>query len=129
MTTTSAQERLLRLALGLFLLACLPGVGLGLWMAGADLSQQGEWLDGVGTLFGLTLVAVVALPVLLGALALHRSLHHRPDAALFAAGAAVAGLLVVGGLTVLDVALLPFAAAPLLLAVVAATSLPRREVR
>jgi hypothetical protein len=127
MTTTSAHERLLRLALGIFLLSCLPGLGLGLWMAGDDLRQQGEWLDGVGTLFGLALVAVVALPVLLAVLALHRSLRHRPDAVLFAAGAAAIGLLVVGGLTVLDVEVLPFAAAPLLLGVVAVTALPGRS--
>ena len=127
MTTTLARDRLLRLVLVLLLLACLPGLWLGLSMAGDDLSQQGEWLDGLGTLYGLVIAGAVALPMVLAAIALRSSLRGRAGAPVWAAGAASCGLLVGLGFVWADDRILLLLAVPALVGVVAVGALIDRD--
>ncbi len=127
--TTNATDRLLRAVLVLGLLACLPGLWLGLFLVGQDLQATGEWLDGLGLAAGLVVLAGVLLPAGLAAWALRRSFRGRDDAPRWALAAAVAGLAVAAMFGWNNPRLLPFAAAPLLVGVVAVAMLDVRRTR
>lgn len=126
---TTATDRLLRAVLVLGLLASLPGLWLGLYLVGQDLQATGEWLDGVGLAAGLVILAGVLLPAGLAAWALRRSFQGRDDAPRWALAAAVAGLTVAGLFAFNDRRLLLFAAAPLLVGVIAVAMLAGRRSR
>lgn len=129
MTTTSATDRLLRDVLVLMLLACAAGLWLGGSMLLTDLGQQGEWLDGVGTLFGLVICGGVLLPATLAALAWWRSRAGRRDAPFWALGTCSTGLVVGGGFAMWDGRLALVLAVPALLGVVAVAALDGRGPR
>lgn len=127
--TTTATDRLLRAVLVLGLLASLPGLWLGLFMVGQDLQATGEWLDGVGLAVGLVILAGVLLPACLAAWALRRSFRGRDDAPRWALAAAIAGLAVCVLFAWNNPRLLPFAAPPLLVGVIAVAMLAGRRTR
>jgi hypothetical protein len=124
---TTATDRLLRAVLVLGLAATLPGLWLGLFMISNDLDATGEWLDGVGLLIGLVVLAALLLPGGLAAWALRRSVQERRDAPAWALAAALTGLASAGVFAWNDPHLLPFGAAPLLVGVIAAAMLLARR--
>ena len=129
MTTTTATDRLLRDVLVLMLLACAAGLWFGGRVLLEDLGQQGDWLDGLGTLFGLVICGAVLLPTVLAALAWWRSRVGRRDAPFWALGACSTGLVVGGGFAILDGRLTLVLAVPVLLGVVALAALDGRGQR
>lgn len=115
---TTATDRLLRWALVLGLIATLPGFYLGLFLLGQDLQASGEFLDGVGILYGSVIVGFVAVPAALAGRGLCLSARHGRAAPRWALAAALAGLadaLLAGWW---DGRLLPIALVPLFVAVI-----------
>jgi hypothetical protein len=89
---TTATDRLLRGALVLGLLATLPGLYVGLYLVGQDLQDSGEFLDGVGVMFGLMTLAAVVLPAALAGRALLLSVRGARTAPRWALAAGLTGL-------------------------------------
>jgi hypothetical protein len=113
----------------LTVLGAVPPLLLALWFAVQDGGQQGEWLDGVGLALAAVLVAVAAVPALVGWVALSRWRERSRDAAWLlaafgivvalvgwpatgAVGLAVGATMVLGGLLVAAVAFLGLVVAP-----------------
>lgn len=91
--TTRAVDRLLQILLGLALVPVLAGAAFGLYFIGEDAGQSGEFLDGLGLMIGLGVLVLVGVPGVLAAVALTRSLRHRPHATSLALAAGVLGTL------------------------------------
>ena len=89
--TTRAVDRLLQIFLGLALVPVLAGLAFGLYLIGQDTQQSGEFLDGIGVLAGLVVVAVAGVPGTLAAMALSRSLRDVPGAGSYALAAGLLG--------------------------------------
>jgi hypothetical protein len=89
--TTRAVDRLLQIFLGLGLVPALAGLAFGLYLIGQDTEQSGEFLDGVGVLAGLVVVATAGVPGTLAAIALSRSLRDVPGHRAYALAAGVLG--------------------------------------
>ncbi len=90
--TTSAVDRLLQIFLGLALVPVLAGLAFGLYLIGQDAEQSGEFLDGIGVLAGLAVVAVAGVPGTLAAIALSRSLRDVPGQRTYALAAGLLGV-------------------------------------
>lgn len=75
-----AIDRLHRLALVLALVLAAAGCVPGLYLVAQDLQTSGEFLDGVGIVFGLALLAPAVVPALFALRALHL-LGRQPDRA------------------------------------------------
>lgn len=116
---TTATDRLLRGALVIGLLATLPGLYLGLFLLGQDLQDSGEFLDGVGAMFGLMTLAAVVLPAALAGRALLLSVRGRRTAPWWALAAGLVGLVDALLAGWWDARLLAAALVPLFLATVA----------
>lgn len=71
---TQSVDRLLSGLLVLLLLLAAAGAVPGLYMAGTDLQTSGEFLDGLGTVLGLGIVGMVAVPAGAAVMAI-RALH------------------------------------------------------
>lgn len=89
--TTRAVDRLLQIFLALALLPVLAGVGCGFFLIRQDAQQSGEFLDGIGVLAGLVVVAVAGVPGTLAVIALSRSLRQLPGRRAYALAAGALG--------------------------------------
>jgi hypothetical protein len=89
--TTRAVDRLLQIFLGLALVPVLAGLAFGLYLIGQDAEQSGEFLDGIGVLAGLVVVAVAGVPGTLAVIALSRSLRDVPGQRAHALAAGLLG--------------------------------------
>jgi hypothetical protein len=89
--TTSAVDRLLQIFLGLALVPAIAGVVLGLDFVVQDAGQNGEFLDGLGLIMGLVIMATAGVPGVLAAIALSRSLRGMPGPRSYALAAGVLG--------------------------------------
>ena len=116
---TRAVDRLLLVVLVLALLTASAGAVVGLTMIGEDLETQGEWLDGLGLMFGLAVLGVVAVPALVAGKALHDVRRGREGAWRWALAAGVVGLLAVVPFGVFAHPSFAVAVVPFLLVVVA----------
>ncbi len=76
----------------LTLLAGATGAAAGLYLIGQDLEMSGEFLDGIGIVFGLMVLAIVAVPMGLAAMAIRALRNQRPNAWKWATAAGVVGL-------------------------------------
>ena len=94
MSGQRAVDRLLRGLLVALLLACTAGAVPALLFIGQDMERSGEFLDGIGIVIGLAMLAVVAVPTGLAGWAMRESLRSSPKAPAWALAAAVAGALV-----------------------------------
>lgn len=88
-------DRYLAGLLVLLLLTAAAGALPGVSLLGQDLGQSGEWLDGVGVLFGLGILAVVAVPAAVALVALLRLRDGRDGAGRWTLAAGVLGCLAV----------------------------------
>ncbi|CAN5566320.1 hypothetical protein BH10ACT10_BH10ACT10_19300 [soil metagenome] len=89
--TTRAVDRLLQLFLALALVPVLAGVGFGCYLIRQDAQQSGEFLDGIGVLAGLVVVAVAGVPGTLAVIALSRSWRNLPGQRTYALAAGALG--------------------------------------
>lgn len=89
--TTRAVDRLLQIFLGLALVPVAAGVGFGLYLIGQDAQQSGEFLDGIGVIAGLAVLALAGAPGVLVVVALSRSLRQVPHVTPWALAAGLIG--------------------------------------
>lgn len=88
-------DRYLAGLLVLLLLTAAAGAVPGFSLLGQDLEQSGEWLDGLGVVFGLGILTVVAVPATVALVALLRLRDRRESAWRWALAAGVLGCLAV----------------------------------
>lgn len=83
---------ILAVLLVLTLLAGVVGLWAGLALIGDDLESQGEFLDGLGVVIGLGVLALVGVPMAVAAKAVHAVRHGRANAWKWATAAGLIGL-------------------------------------
>jgi hypothetical protein len=88
---TRSVDRLLLGLLVLLLVAAAAGALPGLYLAGSDLQASGEFLDGVGLVFGLGIVAIVAVPAATAGLTIRRLRRGRARARRWVIGTGLLG--------------------------------------
>lgn len=119
----SSVDRYLTGLLVLLLLTAAAGAMPGFSLLGQDLGQSGEWLDGVGVVFGLGILAVVSVPAVVGLVALHRLWTGRETGTRWALAAGVLGCLAVVPFGVFSRPMFAAVVVPLLLVAVAVLDL------
>lgn len=112
-------DAILAALLVLTLLAGGVGALAGLYLVFDDLESQGEFLDGLGIVIGLAVVAMVGVPMTLAGKAIHGLRRGRPNAWKWAVAAGVFGLLSGVPFGMFQRPLFAVLAVPLLVAVVA----------
>jgi hypothetical protein len=88
---TQSVDRLLTGLLVLLLLAASAAALSGLYLLASDLQESGEWLDGIGVVFGLGIVGIAAVPAAAAGMALRSLREGRPSARRLAIGAGALG--------------------------------------
>jgi hypothetical protein len=123
---TRSVDRFLVVLLVLLLVPAMAGAVLGLTLVAQDLETSGEWLDGVGLVFGLGILGLAAVPGALAVVAIRALRQNRPTGPRWAIAAGVLGCLAVlpfGFFQAGYLALLPL---PVVLAVAAGTAARER---
>lgn len=115
-------DLVLAVLLVLTMLAGAVGLWAGLALISDDLESQGEFLDGLGLVIGLGVLALVGVPMTVAAKAVHAVRHGRVNAWKWATGAGLIGLLAGIPFGMFHQPLFAVLVLPLLVAVVAIES-------